>query len=108
MSSNQKSFVKSFLSEKLLVTGAGGKLGIKDIEELLNQGATNIIATTRNPSKLADLVTRGVEVRGTGFDKPETLRPAFKGANRLLLISTDALDNPGQRLRQYRAAIRLR
>ncbi|KAL5087875.1 hypothetical protein Trisim1_007285 [Trichoderma cf. simile WF8] len=106
MSSNQRPSVKPFLSGKLLVTGAGGKLGIKVIEELLNQGATSIIATTRNPSKLTDLVTRGVEVREADFDKFETLGPVFKGANRLLLISTDALNNPRQRLRQHRAAIK--
>ncbi|KAL6824813.1 hypothetical protein J3E69DRAFT_367253 [Trichoderma sp. SZMC 28015] len=75
-------------------------------EELLNQGATNIIATTRNPSKLTDLITRGIEVREADFDEFETLGPVFKGANRLLLISTDALNNPRQRLRQHRVAIK--
>lgn len=79
---------------------------MKVIEVLVNQGATNIIATTRNPSKLTDLVTRGVEVREAVFDKFEILGPVFKGANRLLLISTDALNNPRQRLRQHRAAIK--
>ncbi|KAL6786130.1 putative nucleoside-diphosphate sugar epimerase [Trichoderma sp. SZMC 28012] len=106
MSSNQRLFVKPFLSGELLVTRAGGKLRMNVFEELLNQGATNIIATTRNPSKLTDLVTRGIEVREADFDKFETLGPVFKGANRLLLISTDALNNPRQRLRQHRVAIK--
>lgn len=72
MSSHQRPSVKPFLSGELLVTRAGGKLGMNGFEELLNQGATNIIATTRNPSKLTDLVTRGIEVREADFDKFET------------------------------------
>ena len=39
------------------------------------------------------------------FDDTATLVKAFKGATRLLLISTDVMDRPGHRLEQHRNAI---
>lgn len=89
----------------LLVTGAGGMLGRLVLESLLEAKAGPIIATTRHPEKLADFAARGVNVRKADFDDPSTLAAAFAGANRLLLISTDALDAPGRRLAQHRAAV---
>ncbi len=89
----------------LIVTGAGGHLGRRVVELLLEGGAGPIIATTRDPAKLADLAARGVTVRRADFDDPATLADAFAGGGRLLLISTDALDRPGRRLAQHRAAV---
>lgn len=91
--------------QTLLVTGAAGHLGRRVIEQLLQANAGPIIATTRTPDKLTDLAARGVEVRYADFDQPDTLAPAFAGADRLLLISTDTLSVPGQRLAQHKAAI---
>lgn len=92
----------------LLVTGASGQLGRRVIAHLLDSEQVppqQLIATTRKPSALADLAARGVQVRAADFDAADSLAAAFAGAQRLLLISTDALDHPGQRLRQHRAAI---
>jgi|SRR5215217_397346 len=89
---------------RLLVTGAGGQLGRRVVELLLDAGA-DVIATTRDPSKLADLAARGAEVRHADFDDPTSLDVAFAGVDRLLLISTDALDAPGRRIAQHHAAI---
>lgn len=89
----------------ILVTGASGQLGRIVLEQLLEAKALNIIATTRSPEKLADFAARGVEVRVADFDDPQSLLTAFSGADRLLLISTDALDEPGKRLRQHEAAV---
>lgn len=91
--------------KKLLVTGAGGHLGRLVVENLLAANAGPIIATTRDPAKLADLAARGVEVRRADFDDAGSLSRAFKGADRLLLISTDALDGSGRRLKQHRNAV---
>ncbi len=88
----------------LLVTGAGGHLGRLVVEELVAAGA-KVIATTRDTARLADLAAKGVDVRHADFDAPETLTAAFAGADRLLLVSTDALDVPGRRLAQHRAAV---
>ncbi|MEO8779418.1 MAG: SDR family oxidoreductase [Rhodanobacter sp.] len=93
------------MSQRLLVTGAAGHLGRRVVEILLEKNAGHIVATTRDPSKLADLAARGVEVRVADFDKPETLASAFAGVDRLLLISTDAMHVAGQRLSQHKAAI---
>lgn len=89
----------------LLVTGAAGQLGRRVVELLLEAQAGPIIATTRTPEKLADLAARGVTVRQADFDKPESLATAFAGAERLLLISTDAFDGAGRRVGQHRNAI---
>ena len=92
----------------LLVTGASGHLGRRVLELLLAgdrlQGR-KLIAITRSPDKLAELAARGVEVRAGSFDEPATLSAAFSGAERALIISTDALDRRGRRLEQHRAAV---
>lgn len=88
----------------LLVTGASGQLGRRAVEILLEAKAGNVIAGTRDPSKVAGLAAKGAEVRKVDFDDP-ALTESFKGVDRLLLISTDALDTPGKRLAQHKAAI---
>ena len=94
-----------FVNDRLLVTGASGQLGRAVVEELLRLGAPRVVAATRTPEKLDDLRGRGVEVRAADFDRPETLAAAFAGVDRAAVISTDALDVPGKRLAQHRAAI---
>lgn len=92
----------------LLVTGASGHLGgavVRHLLDTLKVPAGRIIATSRSPDGLADLAARGVTVRAADFDQPGTLAPAFAGADRLLLVSTDALLEPGKRLTQHRAAV---
>jgi NAD(P)H dehydrogenase (quinone) len=100
-----KDHLMSASSPRLLVTGAGGQLGRRVVELLLEAGASNIVAASRDPSKLADLAARGVETRRVDFDDPDALPAAFAGAERLLLVSTDNLDAPGRRIAQHRAAI---
>lgn len=92
-------------SPRLLVTGAGGQLGRRVVELLLEAGAPNIVAASRDPSKLAELAARGVETRRVDFDEPASLATAFAGVDRLLLVSTDSLDQPGRRIAQHRAAV---
>jgi NAD(P)H dehydrogenase (quinone) len=95
------------MSQKLLVTGASGKLGRLVLDDLLAKGvaATDIIATTRDTSKLADYAAKGVDVRKADFNDTQSLAAAFKGADRLALISTDAIDAEGTRLKQHTAAV---
>ena len=89
----------------LLVTGASGHLGQRVIELLLEANAGHVIAATRTPEKLAHLVARDVEVRRADFDDPITLAVAFEGVERLLLISTDAIDGTDRRSVQHRNAV---
>jgi NAD(P)H dehydrogenase (quinone) len=89
----------------LLVTGASGHLGRRVVELLLESGAGHIVAATRTPEKLADLAQRGVDVRRADFEDAASLASALAGVDRMLLISTDAIAEPGRRLRQHRAAV---
>jgi len=89
-----------------LVTGASGQLGRRVVELLVESGASRIIATTRNPGKLRDFADRGVDLREADFDlPPDQLAETFAGAERMLLISTDAVDRPGHRYEQHERAI---
>lgn len=89
---------------KLLVTGATGKLGAKVVETLLmTVPASQLAVSVRNPEKAKGLQARGVEVRQGDFDDPETLDSAFKGIDRLLIISTDG-DNE-TRIRRHANAV---
>ena len=92
----------------LLVTGASGHLGGAVVRHLLDTAqfpGERLIVTSRNPDPLRELAARGVTIRTADFDQPDTLAAAFAGADRLLLVSTDALMEPGKRLAQHRAAV---
>ncbi|AJD41747.1 SDR family oxidoreductase [Rhizobium sp. SEMIA 4085] len=96
------------MSETILVTGAAGQLGRRVIHHLLETykvPAGSIIAATRDPAKLASLAAKGVATRKADFDDAASLEAAFRGVDRLLIISTDALAVPGQRLTQHKAAV---
>jgi NAD(P)H dehydrogenase (quinone) len=95
----------SLADKQLLVTGASGNLGKAVVAELRRLGAKKVIAATRTPGRSEELAALGVEEREADFDRPETLQAAFRGAERLLLVSTDSLHAPGVRIKQHRAAI---
>jgi NAD(P)H dehydrogenase (quinone) len=88
-------------NETLLVTGASGHLGQLVLNTLIKGPKRNIIATSRNSAKLANYKDK-VTPRDADFSKPESLLAAFQGADRLLLISTDAI---GSRVEQHKNAI---
>jgi NAD(P)H dehydrogenase (quinone) len=89
-----------FSNSVLGVAGAGGYVGRAVIANLKARGAKKIVAVTRDPAKMADVA--GVEVRQGDFYQPDTLNAAFKGIDRLLLISTS---NVGERLPHQVAAV---
>lgn len=90
----------------MLVTGASGQLGRRVLELLLETHNATIIAATRTPEKLAEFSGRGIIVRHADFEDPASLLRAFQDVDRLLVISTDAVDIPGRRLTQHRNAIK--
>ena len=76
----------------IAVTGATGHLGRLVIDGLLKTvPASEIVAVVRTPEKAADLTALGVEVRPGDYTKPEMLRPALAGADKVLLISSSDL-----------------
>lgn len=97
------------MTETLLVTGASGQLGRAVIHHLLDTlkvAPAQVIATTRDPASLADLAARGVTVRAADFDDTASLASAFKGADRVLIISTGEIDLVhGKRLKQHQNAV---
>jgi len=87
----------------IVITGANGNLGQLVVKNLLQViPANQIVAAVRNPEKSDNLRALGVKVREADYDRPETLVEAFKGAEKLLLISAVVL---GERLRQHQAVI---
>jgi NAD(P)H dehydrogenase (quinone) len=107
VSAAQRSQVLLMSKPAVLVTGASGHLGQRVLELLLGTPTIGrIIATTRKPDTLAAFAARGVEVRRVDFDDEASLAPAFAGADRALLISTDSVDGTNRRVVQHTAAIR--
>jgi NAD(P)H dehydrogenase (quinone) len=93
------------LLPKILVAGAGGHLGKRVVELLYAQGYANLVAASRTPTKLQQFADLGIELRKADFNDPNTLHTAFRGIDRLLLISTDELHTPGLRVLQHVNAI---
>lgn len=84
----------------MLVTGASGRLGRLVLNALLAHGAQRIIATTRSPEHLADMKRLGVDVRFADHDRPETLGDAYRGARRMLVISSYSVGRRADQMRQ--------
>ncbi|WP_058048539.1 SDR family oxidoreductase [Janthinobacterium sp. Ant5-2-1] len=87
----------------IVITGATGNLGQHVIASLLKSvPAANIIAAVRNPAKAADLAAQGVQVRQADYNDGASLDAAFKGATKILLISSSEV---GQRAQQHQNVI---
>ncbi|MFF4341680.1 SDR family oxidoreductase [Kitasatospora sp. NPDC001540] len=88
----------------IVVTGASGQLGRLTVEALLRRGvpAADIVATGRDTARIEDLGHRGVVVRRADFAEPDSLAAAFRGADRLLLVSTTTVD---ERSANHRRAV---
>lgn len=84
----------------LVVTGASGHLGRLVVQDLLDRGVApdQIVAAARTPDRLADLAERGVAVRRADYDDPQSLKEAFAGAEKILLVSSSSV---GSRLDQH-------
>lgn len=90
-------------SPRFFVTGASGQLGRLVVAALVERaGPAAVAAIVRDPARAAGLFPEGVTVREGDYDRPETLAAAFAGAERLLLISSNAI---GDRVAQHRNVI---
>ncbi|WP_316751355.1 SDR family oxidoreductase [Streptomyces herbicida] len=88
----------------IAVTGATGRLGRLVVEDLLRRGVAphDIIATGRDVNRMTGLAEQGVQVRRADFADPGSLTEAFKGARKVLLVSTSTV---GERLGNHTRAI---
>jgi NAD(P)H dehydrogenase (quinone) len=90
---------------RIVMTGATGNLGRLVAKELLNRRQVEqLILSVRKPEKVEEDKFKGAVVRYGDYDAPESLLEAFRGASRLLLISSSHPDD-AVRLRQHLAAI---
>ncbi|MCB2407616.1 SDR family oxidoreductase [Hymenobacter lucidus] len=84
----------------ILVTGATGGLGHETINFLLTTTpATEIAALVRDVSKATDLADRGVDVRQADYFDYPALVQAFRGAEKVLLVSAVAFTDRAQQHR---------
>ncbi|MEZ4403686.1 MAG: NmrA family NAD(P)-binding protein [Kofleriaceae bacterium] len=88
----------------IVITAATGNLGRHVVDALLaTRPPTDLTVAVRDPARAADLAARGVGVRRADYTEPATLRTAFAGAERVLLISSG--DLAGGRAAQHQAAV---
>src|SRR3954464_4379145 len=87
----------------LLITGANGKLGRLIGEEGRRRAPDAPLAVSvRDASAAADLADRGVDVRQADYHDLDSIRAAFTGVDRLLLMPTPTPD-PEARVAEMRA-----
>ncbi|MGK5052729.1 NmrA family NAD(P)-binding protein [Janthinobacterium sp. RB2P8] len=87
----------------IVITGATGNLGQHVIASLLTSvPAASIIAAVRDPARAANLAALGVQVRQADYNDGASLDAAFKGATKILLISSSEV---GQRAQQHQNVI---
>lgn len=90
----------------LVVTGATGRLGRRVVDRLRTMApADRIAVSVRDPERAADLAEAGIRVRRGDYDDAASLRQAWEGAERVLLVSSNAAAGGGDPLAQHRAAI---
>ncbi|MGE8428704.1 MAG: SDR family oxidoreductase [Sphingobacterium sp.] len=82
----------------ILITGATGNYGKATIDFLLKKGipANNISALVRDEAKAEDLKAKGINLRIGDYDNYSSLVEAFKGVEKLLLVSSSDLSNRTQ------------
>jgi NAD(P)H dehydrogenase (quinone) len=87
----------------IVVTGATGQLGQLVIAALLKKvPASGIVTAVRNLEKARGIAALGVQVRYADYNLPSTWDDALKGAEKVLLISSNEV---GQRVIQHRSVI---
>ena len=86
-------------AEKILVTGATGKLGALIVKHLLQKlPAASVVAGGRNAAK----APAGVEFRHVDYNAPASIEAALQGVTRVVLVSGSEV---GKRVPQHQAVI---
>lgn len=75
----------------ILVTGATGQFGSKAIDHLLKKGVnpSGISALVRDAAKAQILKDKGIEIRVGDYTDHDSLVNAFRGVDKLLLVSSN-------------------
>jgi len=89
----------------IVLTGATGGLGSEVLYDLLKlTPASNLAVATRHAERATSYRDCGIDIRSADFDHPESLVPAFVGADELLIVSASGIDHE-RRVTQHRNAI---
>lgn len=91
---------------KIAITGASGPFGSGVTRTLVEHHGIDpkqLILVSRDPGRLADWAARGADTRRGDFDDEASLVESLRGAERLLMISTNRV---GQREPQHGNAVR--
>lgn len=83
----------------ILVAGATGNLGREAVKHLTRQSTSEFAILARDPAKAEPFARQGIEVRIGDYDRPESLAQAFEGIDKLLFISTMAMNRAEQQKR---------
>ena len=88
----------------IAVTGATGHLGRLVVKDLLDRGVapSELVAAVRSPEKASALADHGVAIRRADYTEPASLKSAFEGIDRLLLISSSEV---GERVSHHRNVV---
>ncbi|AVT81715.1 SDR family oxidoreductase [Rhodopseudomonas palustris] len=90
-------------ASRFLVTGASGQLGRLVIDGLLKTvPASQIGVLVRSDEAAAEFAAKGLHIHNGDYGRPDSLKAAFAGVDRALLISSSEI---GQRTAQHRNAI---
>src|SRR5882762_3397879 len=77
-----------FGARMIVMTGANGRLGRALATALAERGLiADVTLATRDPDQVTDLAERGFRVVAADFSDPESVTRAFRGAERVVLIS---------------------
>ena len=78
---------------QIALTGASGKLGRATLQFLLDRRVPpgSLVPVVRDPSKLNDLSSQGLQVRRADYTDEPSLEAAFRGVDKLLFISTSVV-----------------
>lgn len=86
------------MNQNILITGATGHFGKATIDFLLQKGipANTISALVRDEAKATDLKAKGINLKIADYDNYEALVAAFKGIDKVLLVSGSDIVNRGK------------
>ena len=88
----------------IVITGATGALNGATVDHLLDRRpAAELVVVARDPAKAQRFADRGVTVRRGDYADPDSLTGAFKGADQVLLVSSN--DPNADAVSLHRAAI---
>lgn len=89
----------------ILITGGTGHLGRATVQAVLQKKTDDqhIIITTRNPDESKDLAEQGVTVKQADYNDKNSMISAFRGVNKVLLISGFGTNQ--ERIKQHHNAI---